>query len=200
MNASTIVSATVLLAAGAGMNQRASAEVVLGPAPNGMTTLAVLPGAAGVAVSPSQWFSGENGRSYFTYWSGDTLRYSVALPGSSQAWRLGVTAMNVSGPLPGSYHDFNVRVSVGSQIVGTLLVPASDTNWNTAWIDLGMRQGPTDVSLTWLNDSYQAGVYDANISYGGLQFASLSIPTPGTGSLAMAAFGLLAIRSRRPRT
>ncbi len=196
MNALKIATSLTVLAAGAGLCR---AEIVLGTPPGGLSTIASLPGSAGVPGNPSRWFEGESGRSLFTYWSGDPLRYSVVLPASSEPWRLGVTARNVNGPLPGSYANFKVKVSVASEAVGTLLIPASDSAWQTSWIDIGPRQGPTEISLKWMNDSYKAGVYDANISYGGLQFASLSIPTPGSGSLLLAGLGVFAMRPRRSR-
>jgi len=191
------LSTALVFAAWACSTGNTSAGIVTSPEPGGLTTLATLTGASGVPANPSKWFAGENGASLFTYWSGDPLRYSVVLPASDDAWRLGVTAMNVSGPLKAGYTNFQVKVAVGGTNLGTLLIPASDTAWNTAWIDLGHRVGLTNVMLTWQNDSYKAGVYDANVSYGALQFASLSVPTPGTGSLAAVAFGLVALRPRR---
>lgn len=174
-----------------------SAGVVVTPEPGGMSTLTILSGSAGVSSNPSSWFVGENGASIYTYWAGDPLTYTAVLPPSEDAWRLGVTAMNVGGPLDPGYSSFNVSVSVNGSSVGTLAIAASDSAWSTAWIDLGYRAGLTHVTLAWQNDAWNPGVSDANISYGALQFASRSIPTPGTGSLAAIAFVVFAGRVRR---
>ena len=174
-----------------------SAGVVVTPEPSGISTFTTLSGSAGVSSNPSSWFVGENGASIYTYWAGDPLTYTAVLPPSEDAWRLGVTAINVSGPLDPGYSNFNVSTSVNGSSVGTLAIAASDTEWSTAWIDLGYRAGLTHVTLAWQNDAWNPGVFDANISYGALQFASRSIPTPGTGSLAAIAFVVFAGRVRR---
>jgi len=175
----------------------ARAGIVISSEPGGLATLASQPGSAGLPANPAKWFSVEGGDSLYTCWSGNQIAYSAELPESEEEYRMGVTARNIHGPLAASYSSFKVSVLVNGVSTGMLSIPASDSQWNTAWMDLGRRAGPTRVVFTWTNDSYQRGVYDANFNIGAVQFAGRAVPTPGTGSLAALAFVVFAARARR---
>jgi hypothetical protein len=108
-----------------------------------------------------------------------------------------VTAKNwTSLELPDEYEQFKVGVSVNDSFVDYLYIDASDETWNTSWIDVGPLAGNSKLTLNWVNDSYSAGHYDANIAIGAVQFAA-SVPTPATGTLLIASLALASARRRR---
>jgi len=42
-------------------------------------------------------------------------------------------------------------------------IKASNKNWNSGKVNLILPQGDSTIFLTWLNDTYEEGEYDANI-------------------------------------
>ena len=200
----TATTAAVLLAA-AFTTASANASVDMLADPQGNGNVDVLMGTDATQQDASSWRTMDDAPAVWTAWNGKRLTFSVTLPddhSSADQYRLGLTAMNARGPLPGGYDSFNVQTKVGGQSVGTMKVAASDTEWNTTWIDLGSIAGAAGsvvpVQFMWTNDKYKKGVYDANIAYGGVQISRVGEPIPAPASLALAgAGGLLCCKRRR---
>lgn len=197
------VSATIAIGAPAG------AAVMLPPSPAGYSAQATLLGSEGVARDPSRWFSIEGGDAQYTAWANKPIDFFVDLGDVANDYLVGVTAKNqTSLVLPSNYSQFKVGVSVNDQFMDYLYIDASDTQWNSFFIDVGELAGDVKLTLNWVNDSYRAGEYDANIAVGAVQFMTFGaqsmslpvnpeIPAPGTGALALASLILAAPRRAR---
>jgi len=175
----------------------ANAAIDFGSAPDWFTVSSVIAGTEATPSNTSKWFAIDGTNAVGTKWSGQGITFDTSGLAEDN-YMIGVTARNF-GPLglASNYSNFKVDVTVnGSTLASNALIVASDTVWNTVWIDAGMLSGDVSVTLNWRNDSYNAGNYDANIAFGGVQFARSAVPTPGTMALSMVA-GAAILRRRR---
>jgi subtilisin family serine protease len=110
----------------------------------------------------------QQGEDWVAYTGNKFLSYTADLP-ESRDYVLKLEAKNFVGTpgwkLPSSYTHFRVNVTVDGVSKGTLLVPASNTEYRIGSFNLtGLSAGPHTIKLTWLNDSYSASqMADANI-------------------------------------
>ncbi len=109
--------------------------------------------------------------------------------GTGGMWTVGVTATNrnsSSAPgLPAGY-AFNLEVRVNGIFQGNLQVPGSTTTYQTGTLPLTAPTGIHTVRVTWTNDAWAAGLYDANIQIQTVAFTPEGPPpidtTPPTTS------------------
>jgi hypothetical protein len=154
--------------------------------------------------------------SSFTAWSFDpgagvavasgelsSITYRESLPdkplsmgGGADAWRLGVTAREMSGlELPGTYTDFRLGVFIDGVSVGELAVPVSSVEEQTAFIDIGVVSGEVELRLRWLNPGTRFFQNRPELGIGVIQFAASEIPSPG--GAALAGLSVIAATGRR---
>ena len=172
----------------------ALSDVIVDVPPSGFAMLSTQTGLQGDAGSSDWWDTAESG-AVMTNWAGETLTYVFDAGPTPTLTMLGVTAKNFWGPLPTTYSTFEVAVSVDGAYVDTLHILASDTQWNTGWVNIGVRGGPVTITVAWLNDAWEPGVADANIGVGAVSLASV----PSAGSISLASLGLLLSGTRRRR-
>ncbi len=122
-------------------------------------------------VRTAHQYSEVNGRFFWdndsvrTYWAGQRIgfNYKDLQPGK---YRIIVQAKNYGeAGLADNYKEFKVDVDPTSGESITLSIEASDDQYKTARGDLSLSGGDTTIYLTWTNDSYRKGQYDANIQY-----------------------------------
>ncbi len=122
---------------------------------------------------------------------------SASLGGGADTWRLGVTAMEMSGlELPETYTEFRIAVILDGVSAGVLSIPVSSTAEQTAFIDLGTLVGDVDVRLRWLNPGTRFFDNQPLLGIGVVQFAASEIPTPGASPLAGLGMPALTRRGR----
>jgi len=170
----------------------ANADVIIDLPVGGVASIATQQGTLG-NPDQSAWFGLDTGE-MVTCWADQTLTYSfdAGAPGQKA---FGVTAKNFWGPLPNTYSTFDIAVSVDGTYVDTVHIAASDTQWNTGWVNIGVRGGPVTITVKWLNDAWEPGIADANIGVGAVSLASV----PSAGSISLASLGLLLSGTRRRR-
>jgi hypothetical protein len=172
----------------------ATADVIISAPPSGYALMASQTGSEATARAGDWQDAGETGAIMNTS-SDRPLTYTFDAGVAPQLTAIGVTAKNFWGPLPASYVMFDVSVTIDGTYVDTLHIAASDTEWNTGWLNVGMRQGPITVTMNWLNDAWEPGVADANIGVGAVSIANI----PSAGSISLASLGLLLGGTRRRR-
>lgn len=104
------------------------------------------------------------GKTARTYWANQTIGYCFndLKPGM---YEVRVKAKNYgSTGLPPNYNEFKVNVAADG-ISNGINIKASDTKYHSSVALLDLRGGDTVVNLTWTNDKWKKGVYDANIMY-----------------------------------
>ena len=69
------------------------------------------------------------------------------------------------GKLPDFYSFFNVEVydDFSQKTLGSLLIKASSDKYHSRGMLIYLYQGDSQYALTWKNDAYKKGEYDANI-------------------------------------
>jgi hypothetical protein len=100
-----------------------------------------------------------------TYWPNQTIsfEYKDLEPGK---YRIVVRAKNYGSlGLPDNYNGFVVDVEPSTGEAITLTIPAMVDRFKAARGEFNLEGGDTTIDLTWTNDAYQNGVYDANIEY-----------------------------------
>jgi len=188
---------TVVFGAVCGLAATVNGSIIPPPAPEGLSSQLSLTGSQGDPVDTSRWTIVEDGQAQYTAWANQRIDFNVSLDQSPSNYLVGVTAKNwTSLELPHNYTQFKVGVSLNDSFVDYLYIDASDDSWSTSWIDVGSLSGASKLTLNWVNDSYSAGHYDANIAIGAVQFAT-TIPTPATGTLFVASLALASTRRRR---
>jgi prepilin-type N-terminal cleavage/methylation domain-containing protein len=149
------------------------ADIVAGPHPLGWRSRFAFDGIDGWSLYSGRWRQTGDGTSLYCPWSNYGLYFGADLGQPAAPWHLGISAKNFSSlGLPPGYASYRVDVRVNGQFIGTAVIPASDTTWNTVWVNLGARAGIAIIELRWRNDSYRPGVYDANIAIGAVQLAT----------------------------
>lgn len=109
-----------------------------------------------------RWFYDDKARTARTYWRNQTIGYCFygLQPGT---YEVQVRARNYGkAGLPPGYDNFEVNVAADG-VSGTTVIPAHETKFRKGKAVLDIRGGNVTVNLTWLNDRYKKGVYDANI-------------------------------------
>lgn len=117
-----------------------------------------------------KWYTDGNSgdRLLHTYWQDQELVAKVLHQCNSGWVRLHVKARNIHGPLPSFYTSFIVLVKDrhSDRVLGSMLIKASDSEWNTGSVLVQLEEGNPELNLVWTNDAYLEGVYDANIQIG----------------------------------
>lgn len=109
-----------------------------------------------------RWFFDEKARTARTYWRNQTIGYCFygLQPGT---YEIQVRARNYGkAGLPPGYENFQVTVAADG-VTGDAIIPAHETKFRKGKAVLDLRGGNVTVNLTWLNDRYKKGQYDANI-------------------------------------
>ena len=181
-----------------------SAGFVASPDPGGFTTVRSMLGTERVGVSGLGAWSFDvtegvaiaNGApASFIDFASVLPEKSASLGGGADIWRLGVTAMEMSGlELPETYTEFRLAVILDGAQAGVLSIPVSSASEQTAFFDLGTLSGDVDVRLRWLNPGTRFFDNQPLLGIGVVQFAASEIPTPGASLLA--GLGLLALTRR----
>ncbi|MBN1531370.1 MAG: hypothetical protein JXA20_01780 [Spirochaetes bacterium] len=97
-----------------------------------------------------------------TYWADQSIGFNFPNLESGK-YRVIITAKNYGDlPLPKGYSNFEVSVDADGTS-GVANIKASERNWERGYAVLDLTGGNTNIFLTWLNDSYREGEYDANI-------------------------------------
>jgi len=178
------------------------AGLISTPDPGGFTTFESMLGTEESSASP-RWSFDEIEGIAFTTSRLAPITYSTNLPekppaagGGPDDWRVGVTAIDVSGTVvPATYTDFLLDVVVNNVSIGILAIPASDTVEQTAFIDIGAQLGDVDVVFMWLNPGDPFGLNRPELGIGVVQFSASTVPTPGT--LVLGSIGIFALSRRR---
>ena len=103
-----------------------------------------------------------------TYWANQTIGYCFKnlKPG---IYEVKVRAKNYgSTGLPPGYEEFNVSVAADG-VSDIMAIDANQDKYKNGVAVLDLRGGDTIVNLTWTNDKYMPGKYDANIMYRKIQ-------------------------------
>lgn len=121
--------------------------------------------ATGTSSRSSGWLS-MTGTNDLWYWAaGQWLEYQVDF-GSGGSWTISATATNhnsASEPgLPSGY-QYNLDVRLDGTFVGALKVVGSTTGYRNGSLAINAPAGVHTVRLTWTNDAWTSGLYDANI-------------------------------------
>lgn len=192
------------IGAACAMSAAAQASIISASDPSGYQTVASLAGGAGAARDATRWFTAEDGEARYTAWSNQKIDFHFTLDGQAANYNVGVTAKNFTGlALPPGFSQFMVNVEINDRFLDTLSIGASDDTWNTSWLNVGEQAGDVKITLNWINDSYKAGVYDANFGVGAVSISSAPqpasdvVPTPASAALMLIAFGMSATRHRR---
>lgn len=197
-NRPNIAASIFIMAAGAAT---ARGGMIVASAPDRYQTTFMISGAEGVGRSPNKWEVSADGSAMVTEKSGRKIDYFVSLGDLATDSIIGVTAKNFSDlGLPDDFHSFKVDVSVNDHLIDTLLIGASDDNWNTGWVPVSELVGDVKVTLKWRNDEQRKNQFDTNIGFGALSFASAaaasSVPPPASAALFFIACGFAGSRRR----
>ena len=126
--------------------------------------------AAQATVTSSGWTLA--GTERYTWSPGTWLEYRTDF-GPGATYTLGVTAGNQKNPaapgLPGGF-TFLLNVTVDGVSKGAFPVPGLASGYATGIMKLTIPAGTHTVRLTWTNDLYVPGTYDANIRVQGVSF------------------------------
>ncbi len=183
---------TLVLAGLAGIGSSSFGSVVTPTAdPMGSTIYQTLFGVEGVPADDSRWYGIDGGQAIYTYWDYEAIEFSTNLSGGD--WRVGLTVRE-NGVLPDWYTYFEVDVYVNDEFLSSVELSAQ-SNYQTAWFDIGAQSGETDLKLVWTNDAWEPWRYDANLVLGAVQFGQVVPAAPTAGVFALA--GLAAMRRRR---
>ena len=99
-------------------------------------------------------------KSVFTYWANQTITFNFPKLAAGK-YEVIIVAKNI-GTLPKDYKNFEVVIDADN-VSGKALIHADSDKYHKGSVVLDITGGDTDVSLTWINDAYKEGVYDANI-------------------------------------
>ncbi len=186
ISALTLTSSTTVKAKAfkAGMSDSAVASVVF--AITTQPKASIIP-AANTSARSGSWIV--EGTDVYYWNSGVWLEYRVDF-GLGGTWTFGATATNQnSSSAPGlpTGYTFNLTVAIDGASKGTLQVPGSTTMSQTGTLQLAMTAGVHTVRLTWTNDAYSAGLYDANIRVRQVSFAPQGVDAtpPNIGSIGV---------------
>lgn len=106
-----------------------------------------------------------------TYWQDQALMVHVRGNCKAGWFRIRVTAKNTAGPLPSWYSHFLVGVkdSDRSHDYESIAIKASDDHYSAGSRLVFLSEGDSHFKLTWSNDAYRQGAYDANIQIKSIQ-------------------------------
>lgn len=113
-------------------------------------------------------YSSMDGRWFFdkqcayTHWSGQEIGYTFKNL-EEGVYEIEIEVMNEGTlPLPKDYKEFKLDVE-SDYDSADMAIDASDRKWTKGKINMNFPEGTSTVYLTWTNDSYKEGSYDANI-------------------------------------
>lgn len=140
------------------------------------TVSGITASAAQAIASSSQWRT--SGAERYCWNANQWLEFRVDF-GSGGSWVVAVTATNQNSStepgLPSGY-AFQIAVHVNGGWKGTVQVPGSTTTYQTGRSSaLAMPPGVQTVRLTWTNDIWSAGRYDANLRVRSVAFTPQSV-------------------------
>jgi hypothetical protein len=117
-------------------------------------------------LDPTQgrWYKDDK-KGLYTFWARQTLLLKVRGNCEAGWYKLQVKATNTRGPLPDFYTNFNLNIqdNVSGQTKGGMLIKAKDNGYHMGQVYIYLPVGDTDLNLSWTNDAYKKGEYDANI-------------------------------------
>lgn len=107
-----------------------------------------------------RWFF--DNKSAYTFWANQVIGYTFKNLEEGE-YEVTITAKNYDSlPLEKNYKEFNVEVD-SDYDSATMNIKADDRNWNHEKVTMNFAEGNTTLYVTWANDSYKEGEYDANI-------------------------------------
>ena len=118
-----------------------------------------------------KWLYEQNYHNLWTAWQNQPLYVSLGNLSSPSLIELIISAKN-HGKLPVSYTNFEVNVYNELTLLGTIYIPASDTQFNEGSNTFPIPAGNITLTLRWANDYYDL-LDDANIMIGNVR-ATLS--------------------------
>ena len=137
-------------------------KVALSKKPKVRKRKAMRRNAQNYCYEQGRWFYDDQARTARTYWRNQTIGYCFygLQPGR---YEVQVRARNYGqAGLPPGYERFEVNVAADG-VSSKANIPAHETKFKKGTTVLDLRGGNVTVNLTWLNDRYKEGVYDANI-------------------------------------
>lgn len=150
--------------------------------------------AAGVTATAAQTSSSSSrwtlaGTDKYTYWSGEWLEHLMDF-GAGGSWNFSLTATNEPYPsapgLPPGY-SYSIDLWVDGVYQRTFSVPGSTTTYQTGATTSPLTlAGVHTVRFLWTNDTYTAGLYDANIRVKQIGVSPAGADTiPPTGTISI---------------
>ncbi|MCB1316437.1 MAG: hypothetical protein KDK27_10815, partial [Leptospiraceae bacterium] len=115
-----------------------------------------------------RFFYDESAGTARTYWANQTIAYCFddLEPGK---YEVSLEARNYGAAgLPDNYEYFKVVIAADG-VAQEVMVPASDDKFETGLTMLDLRGGDIVVGVTWTNDRYKEGEFDANIEIKSIQ-------------------------------
>jgi len=107
-----------------------------------------------------RWFFDKNAA--YTYWSGQEIGYKFENM-EEGVYEISIDVQNHGTlPLPKNYKEFKLDIE-SEYDSGSMTVAASDKKWETGTITMNFPEGTSTLYVTWNNDSYKEGEYDANV-------------------------------------
>ena len=125
--------------------------------------------AVNYCLNNGRWFFDSEAGTARTYWANQTIGYCFydLEPGT---YEIAIEARNYGAlGAPANYKNFKVNVAGDGVATEAVIAVNNGKDFKTGTAVLDFRGGDVTVSLTWLNDSYKEGVYDANIEIRGIQ-------------------------------
>ncbi len=118
--------------------------------------------AVNYCYEKGRWFYNADEGTARTYWRNQTIGFCFYdLPAGTYEVEIEARNYGKTG-LPPGYKNFQVNVAADG-VAGEAIVPAHEKAFKKGKVVLDLRGGDATVNLTWLNDRYKKGEYDANI-------------------------------------
>jgi len=127
-----------------------------------------------------------------TYWANQVIAFNFPELKAGK-YKVIVVAKQYGANLAEDYTNFRVKVEADG-VEGVAEVPADPKKYKRGSVVLDLTGGNTDIYLTWTNDSYKKGVYDANI-----QIKSIKLKRVGDSERSAMAAYLLGAKSHGGR-
>ncbi len=113
-----------------------------------------------------RWFFDK--QSAYTCWSGQEIGYTFKNM-EEGVYEITIEAANYGSlPLPKNYKNFDLIVE-SDYDSANMAIEASDKGWKKETVTMSFPKGTTTLYITWTNDTYKEGSYDANFMMKSIQ-------------------------------